>query len=304
MLTESPSEFLDCALKAPVDYSAATAAAAFLVADPNFSVATETADDNQYLDLDEPARSEEAWLQQCKLAQTLRDLGLPTVSFSPLAGAGDSVFPNNAFATNQRRLITGAMHYPGRQRETTHPGIRQFFCQTLGYELVELDRAQCTAELTGSLIIDHARRVGFCGLSERADAAGAAVMHEAFGLRATFLFALEPQEYHTNVVLSVLAGRGAIAYAPEASQQSLREVLDALYGAQVHYLTEAEKNHFAANCLAVTSGDVVMSKRAAEALSEASAAWFRQADFTVTGVDVSELERAGGSVRCMIGEIF
>ncbi|MEM6937132.1 MAG: hypothetical protein AAF552_11790 [Pseudomonadota bacterium] len=60
-MTESPSEFLDCALKAPVDYSAATAAAAFLVADPNFSVATETADDNQYLDLDEPARSEEAW---------------------------------------------------------------------------------------------------------------------------------------------------------------------------------------------------------------------------------------------------
>ncbi len=304
MLTESPSEFLDCALKAPADFSAATAAAAFLVADANFSVSTETADDNQYLDLSSPARSEEAWRQQCTLAQTLRDLGLPTVSFSPLAEAGDSVFPNNAFATSQRRLITGAMHYPGRQRETTHPGIRRFFCQTLGYELVELDRARCTAELTGSLIIDHARQVGFCGLSERTDAAGAAAMHEAFGLRATFVFALEAQEYHTNVVLSVLAGRGAVAYAPAATQQSLREVLDALYGEDAHYLTETEKNEFVANCLAVTPRDVVMSRRAKDALSDASAAFFERAEFRVTDVDVSELERAGGSVRCMIGEIF
>ena len=36
-------------------------------------------------------------------------------------------------------------------------------------------------------------------------------MHAAFGLRATLLFDLAPGEYHTNVVLAVLAGRAAVA---------------------------------------------------------------------------------------------
>ena len=35
-------------------------------------------------------------------------------------------------------------------------------------------------------------------------------MHEAFGLRATLMFDLAPGEYHTNVVLAVLAGRAAL----------------------------------------------------------------------------------------------
>ena len=46
------------------------------------------------------------------------------------------------------------------------------------------------AELTGSLIIDRARGVGYCGLSERCDMAGARAMHQAFDLRLTFCFEL------------------------------------------------------------------------------------------------------------------
>jgi hypothetical protein len=64
--------------------------------------------------------------------------------------------------------------------------------------------------LTGALVIDRARGLGYCGLSERCDAEGARLMHEAFGLRATLLFDLAPGEYHTNVVLAVLAGRAAV----------------------------------------------------------------------------------------------
>src|SRR3546814_17991877 len=67
-----------------------------------------------------------------------------------------------------------------------------------------------SAELTGSLVIDRARGLGFCGLSARCDTTGAAAMHAAFGLRATLLFDLAAGEYHTNVLLSVLAGRALV----------------------------------------------------------------------------------------------
>ena len=40
------------------------------------------------------------------------------------------------------------------------------------------------------MVVDRARGIGFCGLSERCDEAGAARMHDAFGLRATLLFDL------------------------------------------------------------------------------------------------------------------
>lgn len=304
MLTTSPDQFLDVARLLPLDYARATAKAVMVVADRNFSVAADTAADNQYLDLSQAADSARAWQQQCDLAQSLRDLGLAVVSFSPLEGAGDSVFPNNAFAAANGQLISGAMRYPSRQRETTHPGIKGFFRQLLGYTELNLAEGDGVAELTGSMIIDHARNVGFCGLSERADEAGAAAMHKAFGLSATLVFGLEAKEYHTNVLLSILAGRAAVACAPEPHYAGLRETLVGLYGDQVRFLTEQEKTGFVANCLAVTAEDVVMSATAVKSLAPETVDFFLAAGFNVHGVEVSELEKAGGSVRCMIAEIF
>ncbi len=304
MLTSDPVQFLQAATNAAADFSSATANAVLLVTDRGFSVAPETAVDNLYLNLDDPASAATAWQQQCDLAQLLRDLELPTVQFSPQPDTGDSIFPNNSFATAQKTLITGAMRYPGRQRETVHPGIRRFFTETLGYSVVDLAGGQGIAELTGALVIDHARQLGFCGLSERANLEGAAAMHEAFGLTATFTFPLQASEYHTNVVLSVLAGRAVVSFAPQPHYDGLREVLTALYGDQVCYLSEAEKNHFVANCLAVTAEDVVMSERARAAMSDSTLDFFQRSGFNVRSVDVSEIEKAGGSVRCMIAEIF
>src|SRR3546814_2739125 len=76
--------------------------------------------------------------------------------------------------------------------------------------VVDLRCGPGVAELTGSLVIDRARGLGFCGLSARCDTTGAAAMHAAFGLRATLLFDLAAGEYHTNVLLSVLAGRALV----------------------------------------------------------------------------------------------
>ena len=108
------------------------------------------------------------------------------------------------------RYVVGRMRHPVRQREATRADIRGFFGGVLDYAEIDLSTQPHPCELTGALVIDRARGLGFCGLSERCDEDGARLMHEAFGLRATLLFDLAPGEYHTNVVLAVLAGRAAL----------------------------------------------------------------------------------------------
>ena len=122
----------------------------------------------------------------------------------------DALFPNNVFATAPGRLIVGRMRHEVRQREAVRADLRGFFTGLLGYRELDLSQQPHPCELTGALVIDRARGLGYCGLSERCDEAGAALMHEAFGLRATLMFDLAPGEYHTNVVLAVLAGRAAL----------------------------------------------------------------------------------------------
>lgn len=47
-----------------------------------------------------------------------------------------------------------------------------------------------------------------------------------------------------------------------------------------------------------------MSQMAADNLSTTNHEILKQAGFNVHAVDLSEIEKAGGSLRCCVGEIF
>ena len=149
-----------------------------------------------------------------------------------------------------------------------------------------------------------AHGIGFCGLSERCDEAGAALMHAAFGLRVTLMFDLAPGEYHTNVLLAVLAGRAALV-CPHALQGDVSHALHALYGPHVVTLSPAEQAAFAGNAIALTDRSVWMSRRAHHRLAEASRRQLEDgAGFTVRSVPLEAIEAGGGSLRCCVAEIF
>src|SRR5690606_19883847 len=125
--------------------------------------------------------------------------------------------------------IVGRMRHGVRRREALREDIRGFFRDVCGYREVDLSAQPHPCELTGALVIDRARGLGFCGLSERCDEAGARLMHEAFGLRATLLFELAPGEYHANVVLAVLAGRALVVAADGFADPRVVQALASLY---------------------------------------------------------------------------
>jgi hypothetical protein len=305
VITTSPAEFLDAfATLAPLPEAQATARAAFLVAPAAFTLAAESARDNRYMDLSHHVDPRLALAQHQALTQALR-ADCPVITFPGDADTPDAVFPNNVFATAPGTLIVGRMRHAVRQREAERADIRDFFGNLLGYD--EIDLSGCTdlvAELTGSLVIDRVRGVGYCGLSERCDAAGAAAMHKAFGLRLTFCFELAAAEYHTNVVLALLASRAIIVAADGFRDPAVPQAIAQAYGGRAIWLTPTQKLAFAGNAITLADDRVWMSARAAASLTgeqrDALADW----GFRIGAVELGEIEKAGGSLRCCVGEIY
>jgi hypothetical protein len=301
MITRDVGQFAEFARVCPANFGPACAHGVFLVAPAQFALAEESARDNTYMDLARTVDADRAAAQHAALCEALATV-LPMHCFPGLPEAPDGVFPNNVFATAPGRLILGHMRHPVRQREADRGDIRAHFAAR-GYRELDLRAQPGICELTGSLVIDRARGLGYCGLSERCDATGAAAMHAAFGLRATVVFDLAPAEYHTNVVLSVLAGRMVVVAPSGFADPDVAEAIAGLYPHAVR-LTAAEKNGFAGNCIAVTSDTAWFSDVARAALSNRQRVQLVDAGFELRSVPLDELEKAGGSLRCCVAEVF
>ena len=285
--------------------AAAVPRAVFLVEPADFRLSRQAARDNSYMDLTVGVNPSLALAQHRALSEAIAACGIPVIRFPGRVDNPDDLFPNNVFATVPCRFIVGAMRHPERRREAERGDIRAFFTQLMGYPEIDLSTRDCIAELTGALVIDRARRVGFCGMTGRVDEAGCAAMHEAFDLALTFRFDLKPEEYHTNVVMSVLASR-ALVICPDAfvDPEVPKAIAEAFPG-QVLEITQAEKEAFAGNCLALGFEDLFISDTAWRALAPASRRRLEQDfGFRVHAVVLDEVEKAGGSLRCCIGEIF
>jgi len=281
----------------------ATARAAFLVAPHGFALAAESASDNRYMAMTQSTDSARALVEHAALAAALRE-SVPIVVFPGDPSMPDGVFPNNVFASAPGRLVVGAMRHDVRRREAARQDIRGFFRDLLGCEIVDLSTQPLVAELTGALVIDRARGIGFCGLSERCDLAGARAMHAAFGLKLTFCFELARGEYHTNVVFAQLASRAAIIAPDGFADPAVVAAIAAVYTPRLLYLDAAQKAAFAGNAIALSADSVWMSARAAASLRPDQCAALDEWGFALRSVALGEIEKAGGSLRCCVGEIF
>lgn len=302
MITRDVAAFTRFARALAPDFGPACAKAAFLVTPEGFALAEQSASDNAYMDLSAAVDVQRALAQHRDLHRALAAL-LPVVAFPGDPAMPDGLFPNNVFATAPGRLVIGHMRHAVRQREAGRTDIRGFFA-AMGYAEHDLRAQPGVCELTGALVIDRARGLGYCGLSERCDEAGAAAMHAAFGLRGTLMFDLAPGEYHTNVVMSVLAGRALVVCPAGFADPAAAAGIAAIYGPHVVELSPAQKAAFAGNGIALSPERVWMSQAGAASLQGGQRAQLERAGFALGDVALDEVEKAGGSLRCCVAEIF
>lgn len=281
----------------------ACAKAVMMVEPAGFTISSQSAIDNHYMDVTDVADEVRAVAQSRALAELIRKQGIEVVVFPGDPETPDAIFPNNVFATTHQNFIIGHMLHPVRQKEAQRADIRDYF-ESRGYQRVDLSIQNCIAELTGALIIDHARNIGFCGMSGRVDKAGLAAMHEAFGLKMMFAFDLQEQEYHTNVVMMILAGRACVIYPGAFKDPVVPQAIAHAFPERTLILSEAEKNAFAGNCIALSDKDLFMSSTGYAALRPQSRNVLESWGFDTHHTPLDEIEKAGGSLRCMVAEIF
>ncbi|MEO6227492.1 MAG: arginine deiminase-related protein [Thermomonas sp.] len=303
MITRDTDAFLAFARGVQPDFGPATARAAFLVAPDGFRLAEQSAQDNAYMADAGAFDAARASAQHRDLHRAFSTV-LPTICFAGDPATPDALFPNNVFGTACGRYVVGRMRHEVRQHEATRVDIRAYFRDVLGYHEIDLSMQPHPCELTGALVIDRARGLGFCGLSERCDEAGARLMHDAFGLRATLMFDLSAGEYHTNVVLAVLAGRAAVICPAGFAEPAAADVIAALYAPHALMCAPGEHAAFVGNCITLGQDKVWMSAAAGRALSSGHRQQLADAGFEVAAVALDAIEAGGGSLRCCVGEVF
>lgn len=294
----------------------------FLVRPSRFGFNPETAGSNAFqerseMDADEVSRR--AREEFDRFAESLRSEGVevvvaedPTEPHTP-----DSVFPNNWFSTHpDGTLVLYPMEAPARRLERVPSHVELIRESCNAETLIDLTLHEAEGrflEGTGSLVIDHDTRTAFACVSSRTDPDLAREWSEATGHKLLLFKAYGAEGtpvYHTNVLMCV--GRGFAVLCSEAisDRDELEAVEEALEssGKELVPITLAQMEEFAGNLLQLeTPGGeplLVMSSRARKALTDDQVSGIERhtsiADFAIPTIE----QCGGGSVRCMIAELY
>lgn len=276
-----------------------------LIRPDGFRLSAQAAADNRYMATDPPDPAV-ALAEHDAVVQALRDRGIAVTVLEGDPALPDACFPNNAIATLPGgTVVYGRLRHPDRQGEATRPLVRQALAD-LGYTQT-LDwsaEAEAVCELTGSLVIDHARRFGVAGKSERLTPAGVDLIAAHWDLDVLCEVDLAPGEYHTNVVLALLNGRGCVIAPQGFADPAAADALIACYAPHVLILTPEQQAAFAGNILALGDSWVAMSQTAAVALGDAGLATLTSWGLEPIVIPIPELEKGGGSMRCLLCELW
>jgi hypothetical protein len=168
-------------------------------------------------------------------------------------------------------------------------------------------------EGTGSLVLDHVRRLAFACRSIRTDEWLVQRWAEQMGYQPVLFDAVDAAGvafYHTNVMLSI--GQKVVVVAAEAIVPFDRErVLAALAGGSRDVITidRAAVAGFAGNMLELRGAGgrriYVLSEQAQRSLPQTSLARLAAGTDQLLPLAIPTIERlGGGSVRCMLAEVF
>lgn len=233
----------------------------------------------------------------------------------------DSLFPNNWISFHgQDGVVVYPMYAENRRAERRSDIID--ILQNFGYSVAKLtdyssfEQTRQFLEGTGSLVLDRVNRIAYAALSERTCKRMVERFCADFGFKAVMFTALQTvgglrmPVYHTNVMLSVGDKIAIACLSCIDNVEERKQLIDCLEKTDklVVEISEDQMHCFAGNMLELrnTQGEhkLVMSQSAFHSLSANQKEQFgRFCEFVVVRIPTIE-KYGGGSVRCMIAEIF
>jgi hypothetical protein len=295
--------------------------AVMMVRPARFGSNPETAESNRFQHAESIADDAALAIREFDgLVRRLTDAGVEVIVAEdpPEPAKPDACFPNNWVSFHaDGTVVLYPMLAPSRRAERRPEHLaaveRAGFRITRTIDLAPLEERGEFLEGTGSLVLDRHSRLAYACLSPRTTPAALAEFCAALGFRAVEFDALGPDGrpiYHTNVLMAVGEGFAVICAAaiPDAPRRAavLGELAKA--GHEVIEIDVEEMNHFAGNMLALRARDggarIAMSETAWQSLAPAKRRRLeRHGDIVAAPIPTIEWE-GGGSVRCMIAEVF
>jgi hypothetical protein len=230
----------------------------------------------------------------------------------------DACFPNNWVTFHaDGSVVLYPMMAASRRAERREEPIGQL--RRAGFHVartVDLSPFEASGEFlegTGSLVLDRCHRTAYACRSPRTTSAALAGFSAELGYRVVAFDAFGPDgipAYHTNVLMAIGEHFAVVCAAaiPDSRERAamLRELEST--GHQPVEIGVSEMNGFAGNMLALRSAGggalIAMSDAAWQALAPETRRRLERLGSIVTA-PIPTIERlGGGSVRCMIAEIF
>lgn len=233
----------------------------------------------------------------------------------------DAIFPNNWFALfPDNKVALFPMFAPNRRLERNKRIFKALEkngrVSNTFYNYASFEKKNCFLEGTGSMVLDHQNKIAYCALSPRSDKKLFQRFCSEFMYKPISFSAYQTVNkqrllvYHTNVMMTVTPKVAIICLDAIDRVQERVLVQDSLLfsGKEVIPISEDQVNQFAGNMLALTAIDgtplLVMSSRAFASLSDSQ---IRKLERYATLVHspIPTIENlGGGSVRCMMAEVY
>lgn len=243
---------------------------------------------NPWMDPSKPVDTGLAMAQWERLLQTYLALGHQVELIDPVPGLLDMVFAaNGATVVGNRALIA---RYRYSQRAAEAAAYRDWLLAN-GFEVTGEPRF--INEGQGDYLVDGERLLAGTGF--RTDRLSHDEAQELYGLPVVSLTLVNPSFYHLDTALAIL-GEGRIMYYPEAFSIGSQQVLRRLYPDAI-LANRRDAEAFGLN--AVSDGVNVVLPQIATDLIEV----LRERGYHPIGLDMSELHKSGGAVKCCTLEL-
>ncbi|CAN5639122.1 arginine deiminase-related protein [soil metagenome] len=301
--------------------SVQAAAAIWMIRPAFFGNNKETAASNSFqtiLEADDEAIHHAGLEEFDRMLSGLKETGIrviATASNDPLAP--DAIFPNNWISFHEDgTIVIYPMMTSNRRREKNLElleEIKQKFVVNQIHDLSVFENENKFLEGTGSMVLDHKNKIAYAAYSPRTD-------QEVFERFCTLMhytpigFHTRSKDgsplYHTNVMMHI--GETYIVVCADVISDSheREQVVHSLKqsGRIVLEIDMEEMNQFAGNMLQVKNNDgdliTVISANAFDALSDDHLHTLME-NTNLFPVPIPVIEAiGGGSVRCMMAEIF
>lgn len=263
-----------------------------------------------------------ALLEFQQMVRKLRMAEVEVIVFRDLVNSStpDSIFPNNWFSTHADGMFVTYPMAPPNRRTERRQDIVDYLKAHFGYtEHIKLDKFEehqtpKFLEGTGSLVLDRVNKIAYAAMSPRTQAEPLQKLCEAIGYRPVTFKAYGPSNeliYHTNVMLCI-GDTFAVVGLEVVDEQDRDNLLRHLKASckEVVELTKSQTHHsFAGNMLQVENRHgkkiLLLSQAAYDSLTPTQLDKLQQHNSQLLSFPIQLIERCGGgSVRCMMAEIF